>query len=150
MDQQLELFNKYNPDFWTAKHYPCSTHMGVQTAELSLRSEELTHCMLNFYTKRYHDQQEELNQWKRQHKNIEQRAARLYQTVTEQQTTLEHFQFRIHQINEENASLFQTSMMMLNELPEYQIPTFRSMIASAINTPNYEVIDLTTDEELDE
>jgi len=148
MVQQLALFNKYNPGYWTAQHCPCSTDMSSQTQESSIRSEELTHCMLNFYTERYHEQKDELNQWKQQYNDVEGRATRLYRTVADQQTAINHFQFQIHAINEENASLFQTAMMMLDMVPQDQVSTFRGLIAAAIGTPNHEIIDLTADEEL--
>lgn len=137
----LTIHAKYNPDFWTELH-PCKDQ-STQTAIESLKSDQVAHCMLAWYTDRYHEQQLEIEQWKSAYHKADERATRLYDATVYNEHIIDDQFNRIGNLNRENNALFNAATEMVSEVEEARRSIYTRMITEAIATPDIDMIDLT-------
>lgn len=105
-----EAYLKEQPDLWTRLHE--SSALGKRK-----RSDELAHCMLNYYTDKHHELLEERKQLHKVIKIVDDRNTRLYNANVVKSNRIVDLETMLDDRNRESANLFDAALTMITMLP---------------------------------
>jgi len=105
-----EAYLKDHPDLWTRLHQ--ETALGKRK-----RSDELAHCMLNYYTDKHHEHVEERKELYRHIRAMEDRNERLYKANVAKSNRIVDLETQLDDRNRESANLFDAALTMITLLP---------------------------------
>ena len=133
----------FEPRFWVLQHCPCTGE-----GKKRKRSEELEHCMLNFYTGRYHEDQERAAHYKRLAVRYGDRIADLAGQNASLAASLRATRAASEHLMAESAQLIDLLIDTMQYLDPQLTDGIRGQMR-AITAPLDAIIDLTADEDLE-
>jgi len=140
------LFLKYNPDFWVKDHHKCPC---PDLCNKRKRSDEIAHCMLNYYGERIEVMSDQVTEWKRRCASSEREATYALNVAAQLETSLRAARFSNAALMNENVALMELLVQVSTELN----PSQRRRVTTRVHEIShgqvnpYAIIDLTADDE---